>query len=1430
MLANISPIPSQMLATMYRTFPLIITLDSGATVSFIKLYVVRVLGIPVLPNNQLATLADEKTRMASLGEIDQIVKVGKIFLRFRALVMKHLQADCFGGTTFHVDNNIEPDMVRGEIKIHGKYIVKQANLLPRLPACPPPVIHEDDDDDHHAQPSICAMTQTDIVLEISTQTENQPDLHDNVDQETSDAGEVITHSSSTMNLHSPPSQPTKSPTISMKAATVLLPRENCMLPIPGLTTDPGKLAVIPNFSEMDGDLWRPQVCDVVEGCALYVNKSEEVPISHPKNAHFQTLSVKEYSLREAKSVEESNNILAPVKMKPLGSDDNEEDLTGQIKINKEVLRKEQIEKLEVIHGENVKVFNGELNEGYNHKAGKYLVRLGFKKENKPPPAKVWAPQYNRTCSDLLQAKCDQLERQGVLTDPKKHNIDIRHVSPIFIQQKGRARHKKLPDCSLEELRFITCFNVLNEDLHPIPSKSVSHINIFKFLARWKFHIHGDLTNSYFQIPMDKRFWGYLAVMTPHRGLRVMTRTGQGLLNSELHLDELIASILGDEISEGICMSARDDLSVGGNTIDELINNWRRVLTKLNNNNLKISPNKTRILLDDTEVYGHRIQNGKVLPSNHIISNLGKIKIEEITTVKKLNSWKGLYKTLISHLPNLSKYMSPFDKATGGKESKDKFNWTPELTAAFNEAAKHLDKINATVLPDPNDRLFLLPDTATHFPCTGWSLHARKEMPEGTKLLPVQYASAKLPAYMTDWYACEAEGVGAVLAIDQCASWINESYHTTMVGPDSMPVVKAANLMKTGRHSKNPRLQSLLSSVNRRNVRFFHNSAKAGLHLLPDHLSRLNRSCGAKDCAMERFLEDIPSQIQSMAMEVVLDNLTDMIFSDMTPCTIAATTAELSELLLQSGPIPLGSRNTWKEIQSSDFDCRQVFRMKGDGSMPRKKHTSATLNKLYRESVVEDGLLVKRSWDKNLMREVSRTCVPPQFLHSILTVMHMRTLHPSAFQLQQVFEKHFFSIAVKQKCEDINEGCSICIGLKKFPKELGKFDPKLLPDHPGSHMNADVMKRAGQIVLVNCDLFSGYTTACLCRSERSEDMTEAILQVVTPIRHAHSVIVRTDKAPALKSLAEKTTGQLAENGIKLILGDDINKNSNCCVDKKIQELELELKKIVQAGSQLRTGDLSKAVTVLNSRIRNQGLSSAEIHFSRDSDRGENLKLDDADLNDEKLRLRLKNNVYSERSKAPKGKSPGTLEAKPGDIVFVKNQLTKHQARDPFIVVGDEGGKKIIRKILHSSGTNPKAPKISHEELTVDDKFLFHQKKIENESKIAEELEKTDEIFTTDKRSANPEIMKPQQWNPIRSRLSASDLTSSEDDDEDGADLHNDQLEVETVDERIEDVDEDNAADDDNVQPVQARPTGARPKINETWVVTRKIEREKRGRER
>ena len=197
--------------------------------------------------------------------------------------------------------------------------------------------------------------------------------------------------------------------------------------------------------------------------------------------------------------------------------------------------------------------------------------------------------------------------------------------------------------------------------------------------------------------------------------------------------------------------------------------------------------------------------------------------------------------------------------------------------------------------------------------------------------------------------------------------------TTMVGADSQPVVQAAKLMKTGKHSKNPRLQQLLTSINRRNIRFFHNSAKKGFHTAPDTLSRMNRSCNAKDCAVERFLADIPTHVQCMTMsaEGVPTNMTDLVFAKMDQCVLAATSTEMARALLPGpGYIPLGSKKTWRDIQHTDRNCRIVLQLKSTGNLPTKKTTNPTINKYFKESVVEDGLLVVRMFDKHLMREVS----------------------------------------------------------------------------------------------------------------------------------------------------------------------------------------------------------------------------------------------------------------------------------------------------------------------------------------------------------------------------------------------------------------------------------------------------------------------------
>ena len=131
-------------------------------------------------------------------------------------------------------------------------------------------------------------------------------------------------------------------------------------------------------------------------------------------------------------------------------------------------------------------------------------------------------------------------------------------------------------------------------------------------------------------------------------------------------------------------------------------------------------------------------------------------------------------------------------------------WT--LVITFKNAQSHLEHINQTYLPHPTDRLILKPDAAKVNTCIVWVLYALRKKPGN---IVQQYCTAKLPEYMGKWYPSKSEAVASVLAIDQSAHWINESRYPTVVMPDSILMVRAAQLMKQGRHSKNPRLQALL---------------------------------------------------------------------------------------------------------------------------------------------------------------------------------------------------------------------------------------------------------------------------------------------------------------------------------------------------------------------------------------------------------------------------------------------------------------------------------------------------------------------------------------------------------------------------------------------------------------------------------------------
>ena len=317
------------------------------------------------------------------------------------------------------------------------------------------------------------------------------------------------------------------------------------------------------------------------------------------------------------------------------------------------------------------------------------------------------------------------------------------------------------------------------------------------------------------------------------------------------------------------------------------------------------------------------------------------------------------------------------------------------------------------------------------------------------------------------------------------------------------------------------------------------------------------------------------------------------------------------------------------------------------------------------------------------------------------------MHPSTYQLKKVFEKYFSTLRLDSVCQQVTLMCDICNSIKKFPKVLDKFEPKVNPSHPGEFFNTDVVKRAGQKIVVTTDLFSSYTTACFVNSESTEDLVQGLLNTTSPVRHANIIQVRVDRATAFKALANKPNKDLEMNGIKIFLGDSFNKNANATVDKRIQELQSEIRKISPTESKLTIGQLSRTIGLLNGRIRNHGLSAAEIHFSRKDVTGENLNLLDNKIKEASAEFKQENNKRSTVSKTPHGKCPAPMNASPGDIVYVRQDLSKNKARSPFLVTSVIDNDKVnVRKLGNVFSTNSiKNNRISSNKLIVQNKHVF-----------------------------------------------------------------------------------------------------------------------------
>lgn len=871
--------------------------------------------------------------------------------------------------------------------------------------------------------------------------------------------------------------------------------------------------------------------------------------------------------------------------------------------------------------------------GYNGKAGPFQATVNMGPVL-PPQRKGRLPQYSRNQLSELQEQFNLLEEQGVFIRPEEIGVTVEYLNPSFLVKKPNGG-----------FRLVTAFADVGRYTKPQPSLMPNVDGILRHIAQWKYIAVSDLTKSFYQIPLSKSSMKYCGVVTPFRGVRVYTRSAMGMPGSETALEELMCRVLGDLLEEGVVVKLADDLYCGGNSPEDLLNNWTRVLAALQKCNLKLSPTKTIIAPKTTNILGWVWEMGKLKASPHRIATLSSCCPPE--KVSGLKSFIGAVKVLSRVVPGCASLIAPLDDAIAGQDSTNNVRWTDELLANFKTVQDAVSSHETIHLPRPNDILWIVTDGAVKNHGVGATLYATRD----NKLLLCGFFSAKLRGRQASWIPCEIEALSIAIAVKHFSPYIIQSSNRVCILTDSKPCVMAFEKLCRGEFSVSPRVSTFLSVISRYQLSIRH--VKGAAILPSDFASRNAPDCVEANCQLCAFIRESEDSVVRQT--------------------------SIDEVLNGTSKLPFTGRSTWLAIQTECPDLRRVCAHLKQGTRPSKKLNNIRDVKRYLQvaTIAHDGLLVVK---RDSPFSPTRDCiiVPRNVLHGILTSLHVQLNHPSCHQLRTVVNRYFFALDMDKAVEIVSENCFHCAALRKATHtatEQTTSEPQVAI---GVSFAADVMRRERQFILVLRECVTSYTSAIIIDNERKDSLRDGLLRLCIELRplDGPNAVVRTDPAPGFQSLVDDPL--LRKHRIMIEIGRIKNKNKNPVAERAIQELQEEILRQDPMPGFITPLLLTLSVATLNSRIRNRGLSAREMLTQRDQFSNMQLPIKDRQLIEQQHSNRIENHAHSEASKAPLSGFRPEPEIHVGDLVYLYSDRNKTQGRDRYLVVSCDQSWCNVRK--------------------------------------------------------------------------------------------------------------------------------------------------------
>ena len=848
--------------------------------------------------------------------------------------------------------------------------------------------------------------------------------------------------------------------------------------------------------------------------------------------------------------------------------------------------------------------------------------------NPPPSIKPRLPNYSEDKLNMIAKKMDEMESWGVIVKPESIGVVPTHVHPCILVPKDDGK-----------FRLVTDFRSIQSHILPLPTIMPTISDAMTALSSADFHIELDFSNYYWQNAIPREDSEKLAICHPFGGLRVYTVCPQGLRNSAEWGSEILARIFGDMVQNKQCTRIADQIYVLGNSVLELMENFKTVMNRARMANLTFKPSKIIVCPQTTIILGWRKTGNEWAPTEHVLSPLSQA--EPPTTVKKLRGWLGAYRQIAKTIPNHAIVLQNFEKMVRGKNSKDKIPWTPELIKEFDAAKESIKTSAPIIIPRTTDKLHIYPDWSQDADAVGGRLIIERK--EGGKKINLHGGefSCRLKGAQARWTPCEKECLAIKLLVQHFQPFIRESKSTTTIFTDNIVSVHAWNAIKLGKISTSSRVASFISTMCENNIQIVH--LPGVTTKVADFNSRHPIVCMSDKCQTCKF---ITQEIQSHEQYV-------------------RYTQHVKEDVL------LVERPTWLELQKQDSTLSKLYSLIKTGLSPEKKTKNRDLKLLHNMHkrgtlfIASDGLIQVKNIDVAHGAEFKAIVVPQVYVSSIIQSLHLKLNHPSPYQLHKSMSRHFFAVGIAKLINNITSSCDTCARLKTLPKQAQQSSTSK-NEVFGTHFSADILIEKGQHILLCREKLSQYTTTCFVQDETKETIEEGLIMSLLHMIPEDGATVQVDPGPSLVSLANDQSSVLKNFNISLDIGRVHNKQKNPVAENAIKEFRKEWLKLKPSGSLLSELERAQITAFMNKRIRLNGLAPKEFVFKRDLKSHSPLIVNDCTEGDAQFKRRSEVNKKQFVRDSITKVVPEENTFKIGDLVYIKHDLSKSRAREQYIV--------------------------------------------------------------------------------------------------------------------------------------------------------------------